>query len=88
MKQSVLCITGLPWIQQSKVLTPNSSYQDFPQVEGYIDVPGDVSKIESAVATYGSVMTCMRWGETPADDCYMANYREGYLALSILSLQF
>ena len=51
-------------------------------------MPGDVSKIESAVATYGSVMTCMRWGETPADDCYMANYREGYLALSILSLQF
>jgi len=47
------------------------------KVEGYIDVPGDVSKIESAVATYGSVMTCMRWGETPADDCYMANYREG-----------
>merc|ERR1712003_365642 len=47
------------------------------KVDGYLDVPGQVSKIESAVSSYGSVMTCMKWGSSPGEPCYMSNYKAG-----------
>jgi len=43
------------------------------KVEGFIDVPAN--KVEEAIILYGSVMTCMKWGSSPGDACYMSNYK-------------
>ena len=42
------------------------------KVTGYVSVTP--ANIEAAIVKYGSVMTCMEWGSSPGDACYMSGY--------------
>ncbi|XP_063691693.1 uncharacterized protein LOC134823997 [Bolinopsis microptera] len=46
------------------------------KVKDYINVTPDT--VEAAIVQYGSVMTCMAWGEKPEDPCHMTAYGGGW----------